>query len=188
MGIPEKRRRGYPENVAIGSICVCGRLGVLIPPTIIFIFDGIATERYQPERAIMMATYPDAAMRFADMAPRLREGSAWRATGAPERRIMKRSMVPSGTGFMRAGVFSRHADQSASTTFDGEPPPQRQHAVNGRRQLAGQAAELPARPSPAPADSRVRAYAAIKRPFAAIAADDLRRTAHLTRLRLRSGQ
>src|SRR5215467_8763542 len=44
MGIPEMRRRGYPDEVATGSICAGGTLGIQIPPSITFILYGIATE------------------------------------------------------------------------------------------------------------------------------------------------
>jgi C4-dicarboxylate transporter, DctM subunit len=44
MGIPEMRRRGFPDEVATGSICAGGTLGILIPPSITFILYGIATE------------------------------------------------------------------------------------------------------------------------------------------------
>ena len=37
MGIPEMRRRGYPDEIATGSICAGGTLGILIPPSITFI-------------------------------------------------------------------------------------------------------------------------------------------------------
>jgi tripartite ATP-independent transporter DctM subunit len=44
MGIPEMRKRGFPDEVATGSICAGGTLGILIPPSITFILYGIATE------------------------------------------------------------------------------------------------------------------------------------------------
>jgi tripartite ATP-independent transporter DctM subunit len=44
MGIPEMRRRGYPDDVATGSICAGGTLGILVPPSITFILYGVATE------------------------------------------------------------------------------------------------------------------------------------------------
>ncbi|MGE0063358.1 MAG: TRAP transporter large permease subunit, partial [Xanthobacteraceae bacterium] len=44
MGIPEMRKRGFPDEVAAGSICAGGTLGILIPPSITFILYGIATE------------------------------------------------------------------------------------------------------------------------------------------------
>lgn len=44
MGIPEMRRRGVPDEIAAGSICAGGTLGILIPPSITFILYGIATE------------------------------------------------------------------------------------------------------------------------------------------------
>lgn len=44
MGIPEMRRRGYPDDVSTGSICAGGTLGILIPPSITLILYGIATE------------------------------------------------------------------------------------------------------------------------------------------------
>ena len=37
-------QRGYPDDVATGSICAGGTLGILIPPSITFILYGIATE------------------------------------------------------------------------------------------------------------------------------------------------
>ena len=44
LGIPEMRRRGYPDAVATGSIAAGGTLGILIPPSITMIVYGIATE------------------------------------------------------------------------------------------------------------------------------------------------
>ncbi len=44
MGIPEMRKRGYPEEVAAGSIAAGGTLGILIPPSVTMIVYGIATE------------------------------------------------------------------------------------------------------------------------------------------------
>ena len=44
MGIPEMRRRGYPDSVAAGSIAAGGTLGILIPPSVTMIVCGIATE------------------------------------------------------------------------------------------------------------------------------------------------
>ena len=44
MGIPEMRKRGYPDGVAAGSIAAGGTLGILIPPSITMIVYGIATE------------------------------------------------------------------------------------------------------------------------------------------------
>jgi len=44
MGIPEMRKRGYPDDIATGSVCAGGTLGILIPPSITLILYGIATE------------------------------------------------------------------------------------------------------------------------------------------------
>jgi C4-dicarboxylate transporter, DctM subunit len=44
MGVPEMRKRGYPDGVATGSIAAGGTLGILIPPSITLIVYGIATE------------------------------------------------------------------------------------------------------------------------------------------------
>ncbi len=44
MGIPEMRRRGVPDDLATGSICAGGTLGILIPPSITMIVYGVATE------------------------------------------------------------------------------------------------------------------------------------------------
>ncbi len=44
MGIPEMRKRNFPDTVATGSIAAGGTLGILIPPSITMIVYGIATE------------------------------------------------------------------------------------------------------------------------------------------------
>ncbi|MBC6443390.1 MAG: TRAP transporter large permease [Rhodobacteraceae bacterium] len=44
MGIPEMRRRGYPDGVSAGSIAAGGTLGILIPPSVTMIVYGISTE------------------------------------------------------------------------------------------------------------------------------------------------
>lgn len=43
MGIPEMRKRGYPDGLATGSIAAGGTLGILIPPSVTMIVYGIAT-------------------------------------------------------------------------------------------------------------------------------------------------
>ncbi len=44
MGIPEMTKRGYPDEIAAGSIAAGGTLGILIPPSITMIVYGISTE------------------------------------------------------------------------------------------------------------------------------------------------
>jgi tripartite ATP-independent transporter DctM subunit len=44
MGIPEMRKRGYPEELATGIITAGGTLGILIPPSVTMIVYGLATE------------------------------------------------------------------------------------------------------------------------------------------------
>lgn len=44
LGIPEMRKRGYPDGVAAGCIAAGGTLGILIPPSVTMIVYGIATE------------------------------------------------------------------------------------------------------------------------------------------------
>ncbi len=44
MGIPEMRKRGYPDGIATGSIAAGGTLGILIPASVTMIVYGIATE------------------------------------------------------------------------------------------------------------------------------------------------
>ncbi len=44
MGIPEMRKRGYPDGLATGAIAAGGTLGILIPPSITMIVYGISTE------------------------------------------------------------------------------------------------------------------------------------------------
>ena len=40
--LPELRRRGYPEHMAVGTLAGAGTLGLLIPPSIIMIVYGVA--------------------------------------------------------------------------------------------------------------------------------------------------
>ena len=44
MSLPELKRRGYAERLAIGSLAGSGTLGLLIPPSIIMIVYGVAAE------------------------------------------------------------------------------------------------------------------------------------------------
>lgn len=45
MSIPELTRRGYPEKMMIGTLAGSATLGLLIPPSIILIVYGVATEQ-----------------------------------------------------------------------------------------------------------------------------------------------
>lgn len=44
IALPELRKRGYPEKMAIGSLAGAGTLGLLIPPSIIMIVYGVAAD------------------------------------------------------------------------------------------------------------------------------------------------
>ncbi|MFZ5782342.1 MAG: TRAP transporter large permease [Pseudomonadota bacterium] len=44
MTVPELRRRGYPDSLAIGSLSGAGTLGLLIPPSLIMIVYGVQAE------------------------------------------------------------------------------------------------------------------------------------------------
>ncbi len=43
IALPELRRRGYPEQLAVGSLAGAGTLGLLMPPSIILIVYGVTT-------------------------------------------------------------------------------------------------------------------------------------------------
>ena len=43
--LPELTRRGYPDDIAIGSLAGAGTLGLLIPPSIIMIVYGVTRRR-----------------------------------------------------------------------------------------------------------------------------------------------
>jgi tripartite ATP-independent transporter DctM subunit len=45
MGIPEMRKRGYPDGIAAGSIAAGGTLGILIPPSVVLVIYAILTEQ-----------------------------------------------------------------------------------------------------------------------------------------------
>jgi C4-dicarboxylate transporter DctM subunit len=44
MTLPELQKRGYPENMTIGTLAGAGTLGLLIPPSIIMIVYGVSAE------------------------------------------------------------------------------------------------------------------------------------------------
>ena len=44
MTLPELEKRGYPEDMVIGSLAGAGTLGLLIPPSIIMIVYGVASD------------------------------------------------------------------------------------------------------------------------------------------------
>src|SRR5687768_4447084 len=44
MTLPELKRRGYPEDITIGTLAGAGTLGLLIPPSIIMIVYGVTAE------------------------------------------------------------------------------------------------------------------------------------------------
>jgi C4-dicarboxylate transporter DctM subunit len=45
MTIPELRKRGYPEDMVVGTLAGAGTLGLLIPPSIIMIVYGVAADQ-----------------------------------------------------------------------------------------------------------------------------------------------
>ena len=44
MTLPELKRRGYPDDIVIGTLAGAGTLGLLIPPSIIMIVYGVSAE------------------------------------------------------------------------------------------------------------------------------------------------
>ena len=44
IALPELRRRGYDERIAIGSLATAGTLGIMIPPSIIMVVYAVAAE------------------------------------------------------------------------------------------------------------------------------------------------
>ncbi len=44
IALPELRRRGYDEGVAVGSLATAGTLGIMIPPSIIMVVYAVAAE------------------------------------------------------------------------------------------------------------------------------------------------
>jgi TRAP-type C4-dicarboxylate transport system permease large subunit len=45
MSVPELRKRGYPEDLAIGTLAGSGTLGLLIPPSIMLIVYGVIAQQ-----------------------------------------------------------------------------------------------------------------------------------------------
>jgi tripartite ATP-independent transporter DctM subunit len=44
MTLPELKRRGYPDDISVGSLAGAGTLGLLIPPSIIMIVYGVSAD------------------------------------------------------------------------------------------------------------------------------------------------
>jgi len=44
MTVPELRRRGYPDDISLGSLAGAGTLGILIPPSIIMVVYAVAAD------------------------------------------------------------------------------------------------------------------------------------------------
>ena len=44
IALPELKRRGYDEGLAIGALCAGGTLGILIPPSVIMVIYAVAAE------------------------------------------------------------------------------------------------------------------------------------------------
>jgi tripartite ATP-independent transporter DctM subunit len=44
IALPEMKRRGYDEGLAIGALCAGGTLGMLIPPSIVMVIYAVAAE------------------------------------------------------------------------------------------------------------------------------------------------
>jgi len=49
VAIPEMRRVGYDERLALGSVCAGGTLGILIPPSVMLIFYGLTAVQSIPQ-------------------------------------------------------------------------------------------------------------------------------------------
>jgi C4-dicarboxylate transporter, DctM subunit len=49
VAIPEMRRAGYDERLALGSVCAGGTLGILIPPSVMLIFYGLTAVQSIPQ-------------------------------------------------------------------------------------------------------------------------------------------
>ncbi|HEX4886362.1 MAG TPA: TRAP transporter large permease subunit, partial [Casimicrobiaceae bacterium] len=44
IALPEMKRRGYEEGIAVGALCSGGTLGMLIPPSIVMVIYAVAAE------------------------------------------------------------------------------------------------------------------------------------------------
>jgi C4-dicarboxylate transporter, DctM subunit len=44
ISLPELEKRGYDPSISLGSLCVAGTLGIMIPPSIAFILYGVTAE------------------------------------------------------------------------------------------------------------------------------------------------
>lgn len=89
MGIPEMRKRGFPDGLATGAIAAGGTLGILIPPSITMIVYGIATET-SIGRLFMAGVFPGLMLTAIFMAWSLY--TAWRHGYSFSERVNKYSL------------------------------------------------------------------------------------------------
>lgn len=66
MSLPELRKRGYDESISIGSLAGAATLGILIPPSIIFIVYGVSAE-ISIARLFMAGVFPGIMLVFLFM-------------------------------------------------------------------------------------------------------------------------
>ena len=108
MSMPELARRGYDERMAIGTLAGSGTLGLLIPPSIILIVYGVATEESIARLFIagvfpgimLMALFMGYVMAWALLNPKrmpAREaGVSWRERIVALRRLLPVILLISG--------------------------------------------------------------------------------------------
>ncbi len=108
VGVPEMLRRGVSKELATGSVCAGGTLGILIPPSVTLILYGLATET-SIGRLFLAGVIPGFLLVF------LFAAYAWAASIFEERKRALASAVPlpevhftTGekiTGLLKAGPF-----------------------------------------------------------------------------------
>jgi len=109
VGVPEMLRRGVSRELATGSVCAGGTLGILIPPSVTLILYGLATET-SIGRLFLAGVIPGIMLVFffasyawlASLLETRRAQTAMSGESAPEVHFTTTEKI---TGLLKAGPF-----------------------------------------------------------------------------------
>jgi tripartite ATP-independent transporter DctM subunit len=127
VALPEMRRYRYADSLSTGSIAAGGTLGIMIPPSIIFVLYGIMTEQ-SIGKLLMSGVLPGIVETFLFIIAIALVTAWWPGLGAPapagllgRRAAGTRDIWEVGVLFaiVIGGIYYRHAGESAAFSAVG---------------------------------------------------------------------